>query len=190
LELKKVEDWCLARIYNRSVIDEDIKAELQIIKNKYAFKRKCRYISQDDISNIPQGEFKIVVTESNYIKKMGIDEYIGAYRGDNPLHVIKVDNTKDILLFTAQGKVFKLPVCKIPLADKGSSGVDLRILVKGFVSDIVSIMYLPQLEAISKLLVKNFIIVCTANNKIKKMDLDDFINTPPSGILYTKINDG
>lgn len=189
-ECKVREKWCLDRILDDKVVEEDIKAEMLEIKNKYNFPKKCRYMSEDEISNIPQGEFKVVVTEANYIKKLPLNEYIGTYRGDNPIHVVKTDNTKDILLFTSQGTVFKLPVHKIPISEKGSAGTDLRILVKGLISDVVSVMYLPKIEELSRLVNKNYIVVCTKYNKIKKMDLDDFVNTPPSGIIYSKLNEG
>lgn len=187
---KQTEEWALQRILDEKIVEQDIKSEMIAIKNKYNFPKKCRYVSEDEISNIPQGEFKVVVTESNYIKKLPMNEYIGTYRGDNPIHVIKADNTKDILLFTAQGKVFKLPVHKIPISEKGSMGTDLRILVKGLISDVVSVMYLPKIEEMSRLTNKHFLVMCTKYNKIKKMDLDDFVNTPPSGIIFTKLMDG
>ena len=33
-------------------------------------------------------------------------------------------------------------------------------------------------------------VVLTENNTIKKLNLEDFLNVPPSGILYTKLADG
>ena len=189
-ECKEKEKYCLDRILNESIIVEDIRNELLTFKKKYNFPNKCRYVSEDDISNIPQGEFKVVVTEANYIKKLPMGEYIGSYRGDNPVHIVKVSNTKDILLFTAQGVVYKLPVHKIPISEKGSAGVDLRILIRGLISDVVAVMYLPAIEEMSRYANKNYIITCTKYNKIKKMDLDDFVNTPPSGIIYSKLSNG
>ena len=50
-------------------------------------------------------------------------------------------------------------------------------------------LYLPTVEKLMKAPSKFFITVVTENNYIKKLDLDDFINVPPSGILYTKLND-
>lgn len=187
---QETEKWCLDRIYHASVIMDDIKAEMIDIRDKYAFKTKSRYISEDQVSNIPQGEFKVVITEANYIKKLPLNEYIGTYRGDNPVHIVKVDNTKDILLFTAQGKVFKVPVHTIPISEKGASGTDLRILVKGLVSDVIGLVYLPNLEKLAKLVNKHYLVVCTKYNKIKKLDLDDVINAPPSGIVFSKLMPG
>ena len=187
---KELEAWCMQRILDERVLENDIKQELVYFRDKYAFPTKSVYVNEDDISNIPQGDFKVVITESNYIKKLPMNEYIGTYRGDNPIHVIKVENTKDILLFTAQGKVFKLPVHKIPICEKGSAGTDLRILVKGLISDVVSVMYLPAISEMSRYVNKHFIVACSKGNKIKKMDLDDFINTPPSGIIYMNLSEG
>lgn len=183
-------EWCMERIHNEKSIEADIIEQMLYIKEKYNFKKKCIYIREEDATNIPKGEFNVVITESNYIKKLPTNEYIGTYRGDNPIHIIKADNTKDVLIFTSQGKVFKLPVSKIPIAEKGSSGVDLRILIKGLLSDVVGVLYLPHVEQMSRLVNKHYIVVSTKYNKIKKVDLDDFINVPLSGFIYTKLNDG
>lgn len=178
------------RILNESIIDKDIIEELLYFKNEYGEPRKSRIIPVDDVNNIPAGTFKIVITENNYIKKLNQNDYVGSYRGDNPKHILLVDNREEILLFTAQGRVFNCPVHKIPLCEKSSPGVDARILIKKLASDIQSVMYVPVLQDVSKRVNKHYIVAITYNGSIKKMDIEDFLTIPPSGILYTKLNEG
>ena len=44
------------------------------------------------------------------------------------------------------------------------------------------------MKEVSKLLNKHYLTVVTNNNCIKKLDVEDFLNVPPSGIIYTKLN--
>jgi len=177
-------------IIHDELILKDIIEELEVIKKKYGKPRMCKLISMNDTSAIPQGNFTIVVTENNYIKKLPQNEPVGAYRGDSPKFVLNVENTENILLFSAQGKVFKLPVHRIPITERNTTGADIRMLLKGLTSEIAAVMYEPILKDFSKLVSPHYIIVVTSNNCIKKMDLNDFITVPPSGIIYTKLNPG
>lgn len=182
--------YCENKILNEELIIQDIIEELEYYKKKYGQPRKCKVISKNDITAIPKGNFKIVITENNYIKKLQPNENIVSYKGDNPKHVINVENTENLLLFSTQGKVFKLPVHQIPVTVKNSVGCDIRILLKGLTSDIISVIYEPNLKLASKKFGKDYLVVVTANNCIKKLELGDFLTVPPSGIIYTKLNSG
>ena len=61
-------------ITNEQLIDQEIEAELLDIKAKYGKPRQSILISEAEASNIPEGEFKIVITEQNFVKKMAIEE--------------------------------------------------------------------------------------------------------------------
>ena len=180
----------LERIVDDKVIEKDIIKELEYFKKKYGSPRTCRVIPREDISSIPKGTFKLVITENNYIKKLSVDEYVGSYRGDNPKHVLIVDNTENVLLFSAQGRVFNMPVHKIPLTDKGSIGIDARIAIKNLVSDIQAVLYVPALKEIIETQRKHYITVVSHFNHIKKMDIEDFFSVPQSGLIYTKLSEG
>ena len=65
-ECKEKEEYNLSRILDESVIENDIKEELLYYKKKYNFPKKCRYVSEDDISNIPQGDFIVVIPVAIY----------------------------------------------------------------------------------------------------------------------------
>lgn len=190
VEYQTKAEECKRMILDEGLIDQVIIDELKNYKKKYAKPRVSRVISQDEATNIPKGIFKIVITENNYIKKLNKDEYVGAYRGDNPKHIILADNAEDILLFSAQGRVFNLPVSKIPLCQKGAPGVDARIMIKKLVSDIQAVMYVPTLKEVVKKLNKHYLVVVTNGNAIKKMDIEDFLTVPTSGFMYTKLAEG
>lgn len=179
----------LEKITNDDIVDKEIIEELTSFKKKYGSPRLCDVIKPRDDSDIPKGEFNIVITENNYIKKLSPNDPINSYRGDNPKFVTKVENTEYILIFDKTGKVFKFPVWKVPLCDKSALGIDIRILIKNLTSDIICMTYEPTLVELSKKTKKHFLVVVTENNCIKKLDLEDFLTVTPSGITYTRLNE-
>ena len=177
-------------ITNEKLIDREIENELLEIKAKYGKPRKSKLISEAEATNIPEGEFKVVITEQNYVKKYNVDEPIRAVKGDQPKCITIADNSKDILLFDEMGKVFRLPVSKVSFVDKNSPGMDIRMIIKKATSNIISAMYLPIIEMLANKQTKYYLVIITRGGFIKKIDLDDIINSTPSGIIYSKLNSG
>lgn len=189
----KLNDEYMMKITNDEYIIQEIVDELIDAKKKFGQPRRCKLIDKSDALDIPKGDFKIVITDRNYIKKVLPTDFVGSVKGQVPVHIVKAENTEKILLFTDMGRVYNIPVHQIPLSEKNTTGIDLTMFTKGKIpaaSKIVKVMYLPTIDKLMKAPSKFFVTVVTENNYIKKLDLDDFINVPPSGILYTKLNNG
>ena len=189
-KFREIEANCMSMIMDESKILQEIKDELKYFKQKYGCPRRCKILSQADISNIPQGIFNVVITENNFIKKLPANEPIGSYKGDRPVNVIKIENTSDLILITATGRMFRIPVHKIPISEKNSVGIDIRIMIKGISSDIVKIFDYNMVKQLADLRKKSYAVVITKNNLIKKLDLDDLLVATKSGIIMTKLNNG
>lgn len=190
-ERKKLEEQMTA--YTNAVTDDgtiiknEIVEELKMLKSKYNTPRLCTVIADKDTDNIPAGAFKIVVTERNYIRKIPDIDKVGIVRKDNPKIIIGVDNRDNLLIFDNKGKVFKLPVSKIPISDKTSAGTDVRILIRNLTADIAAVYDEEIIKKITKSENKHYLTVLTQSNTIKKLDLEDFLNVNPSGLMYSKI---
>ena len=187
--------WNDALEYQKIILDDNRIAQeldqtLEYYDKKYCGPRLCNIISESDTSNIPKGTFTLVVTENNYVRKLPQGSVVNTVRKDYPNYILEVENTENVLLFANTGKVYKLPIYKIPVTDKSNAGTDIRTLVKGLTSDICSVMYEPAIMAASKLKRKHYMVVLSAGNTIKKLDLEDFLTVPPSGIIYTRLNEG
>lgn len=179
-----------SRIVDERIIQKELEDELLALKQKYGKPRKSRVISVEEASNIPAGQFKLVITENNFIKKIQLNEPIGNLKGDSPKSVLTVENRENILIFDELGKVYKLPVHKIAFSDRNSPGIDIRMVIKNLTSNINSVFYEPMVKKLSKSNAKHFIVTLTKNGNIKKMDLDDIISATPSGIVYVKLEQG
>lgn len=191
LEISKKE--LMAHIMDDKAIENDIRQELLYIRSKYGKPRNCVIISENADSEIPKGEMIVAITEKNFVRKVPANTQIGSFRNDTLRTMIKIDNIDSILIFDEMGKVFKLPVHKIPFTDKNNNGTDIRFIIKNLTANISTII--P--ESVFKNLAskghhnnKHYVITLTNSGLIKRMDLDDFVTVPPSGILYAKIDKG
>lgn len=178
-------------MYTKLLIDEDalletIIEELEYFKKKYGSPRISKLVSSNEVSNIAQGNFRVIVTEKNFIKKLPEGSDYGRFKDDKPKFIIDGDNPESILLFDDRGKVFNLPIHHIAMSDKSSNGIDIRLLIKNCTANIVSAIYEPMIKKLA-MKPKYFMTVLTNTGLIKKMDLDDFFNIPKSGILYIKL---
>ena len=185
-----------AEMYKKAIVDEngtiiknEIDKELAEIAEKYGTPRICKVIKASEANNIPKGTFKIVITEKNYIRKIPDTDKVGVVRGDNPKFIIRVDNAENLLLFDNKGKVFKLPVFKVPVTDKSGVGTDIRILSKNLTANIIYVHYEPAIKKIIEGSRKHYIVCVTKYNVIKKLDMEDFANVNLSGLMYSKIKD-
>ena len=195
-EVKNMEDMkkeLMKHIMNDRVIENDIRQELLDIKAKYGKPRNCTVISADATSEIPKGEMIVAVTEKNFIRKVPSNVSIGSFKNDTLRTAIKIDNTDSILIFDEVGKVFKLPVHRIPFTDRSSNGIDIRFIIKSLTANINTIIPESVLKSFADRGHhdnKHYLVTLTNSGLIKRMDLDDFLTVPPSGILYAKVDTG
>ena len=187
-QLSAEEKWLEERIGDDRIVLQDVRSELVEIRKKYGTPRICKVIKVSNIGNIPEGTFKIVVTENNYIRKLTETDPVNTIKGDRPKFTMTVSNLENLLLFDNKGRVFKLPVHKIPIIAKNDPGIDIKGIVKGLTADIISVLYEPKVISLSKLKQKVYVVVLSKNNTLKKLDIQDFLNVPPSGIIYSKIS--
>lgn len=172
-----------------SLIKQDIAKELDDIVSKYGDKRLCKTVKSDNSADIPAGMFKIVITEKNFVRKLIATDKVNIIKKDNPKFIITIDNREELLLFDNKGKVYNIPVYKIPVTDKSYQGTDVRFLIRNLTADIAQVIPVNKIKAITESNIKCYMVILTKSNLIKKMDLEDFLSVNQSGLLYTKIRD-
>ena len=171
-------------IMTDGAIEQVIIDELLEIKVKYGQPRVCKLISESEVNGVTAGTFKIVLTEGNFIKKIGVNDPITKPKNDNVKFVVVGDNSRGILLFDEYGKVYNIPISKIPFADKNSNGVDIRLINKYINSKITAVVYDVIMEHYNK----GFIVTLTKDGFIKRMTTTDFLSVPTSGLVYCKLD--
>ena len=86
---------------NDELILEEIAKELIEFKAKYGKRRTNRLIKDESSSDIPAGEFRVVVTSDNKIKKLQLNDSVNNRNSAPPKIARVVDNSKNIFFFTA-----------------------------------------------------------------------------------------
>lgn len=167
-------------------VDMLIEQELLDLRKKYAEPRKCKVIK--DTGGKPSGIFRLVVTESNKMKCINLSDEITVGKGDSIKIIMDVDISEDLIVYTSNGKVYKVPLEKIPHSPKNTSGEDIRLINKNIMADIINIGYLPAVE---EAYTRKEVVVCLSKSGlIKRMLLDDFLNIALSGTTYCKLDPG
>ncbi len=164
-EASKVIDQCFHTITHPEEIDRIIIEELKAADKKFGCPRRSKFISASEAAGIPEGTFKVVLTEKGIIKKCDQSENIRELKDDRIKLNLVVDNKDNLLLFSRLGKVFKVPVNKVPFGKGASGGVDLRVLMKKYTGEGICTI-IPESVVEQELL-----------------------GVPLSGLIYTKLSD-
>lgn len=189
-ELKQSADTYYSKLVNEDELTKDIREELLRIKKQYGSPRRCKIITENEVAGIPEGRFKIVITERNYICKIDANRNgVPNFKQDKPKYMLIAENTDNLLIFDNQGKIYKLPVNSITLHDNRSNGLDIRVLIKALTSDIVTIITESSLVEYSKRINPSFYLVCLSRNGYcKKVVLDELLSVSLKGTPYMKVD--
>ena len=183
-EAQKAANHYFKMMSDEKLIDKEIIDEMLAVKAKYGKPRMSKIITKEEASAVPAGTFKVVITSGNRIRKMEPEAQITGLSGETPRCIVTADNRDNILIFGALGKVFKVPVSVIPF-----DFIDIRYIIKNLTSDSSTIIMESALKKFAEHK-HNFIYTLSRNGYIKRMDCEDFLNIPLSGIIYSKLDDG
>jgi DNA gyrase subunit A len=183
-----------------------IKEELLVLKEKFGDERRTEIIPTAEEFN-PEDFFAnddMVITISNlgYIKRTPLTEFKTQSRGgvgtkgsstrdeDFLEHMLSATMHNTMLFFTAKGKCFWQKVYEIPEGTKASKGRAIQNLINIDQDDTVK-AYINVQSLIDQEYVKNhFIVLCTKNGIMKKMDLEDFTRPRQNGIVAITVREG
>lgn len=178
----------MAYLTDDKLIEEDIVEELLRCKKMYNKPRMAKVVSKAEAEGVVAGEFRMIFTQNNFIKKLPMNENIPSFKNDAAKFIVTGENTENLVVFTETGRLFKLPISKIPFSDKRSNGIDIKLLMKNCISNVNAVIYEPIIKGFIKKLHKYYLVTLTRAGYIKKMDLDDFISGNYSGLIYAKLD--
>lgn len=177
---------------NDANIDKEIREELLYIKEKYNTPRVCKLIKSSKVSDeVPAGMMSILITDKNIIKKFPEGVSVKVNRNETIKNFIKIDNRDNLIVFDDIGKAYKIPVNNIPLSDKASDGIDIKILAKGMISAVVGVQSEENIRILDKqnqTKESTYIIVITKAGMVKKILLTELLTITNSGLLYSKVD--
>jgi len=179
-----------------------ISEELNVIKDKFAVPRRTKIIDailNYDIEETIQKESVIItVTLQGYIKRGALSNLKQQKRGgkgksgittrdeDSVVQTLSVNTHTSVLFFSTEGLVYRIKAWKIPEGSTTSKGKSLfNILPLKNHQSISSIMPFPEDESDWKNLQ---IVFATANGKVRKNSLEDFLSINSAGKIAMKLD--
>jgi len=205
VEIKKLADLIVGYkkiINSKKVLLKVISEELKTIKEKFSVPRRTKIIDavlNYDIEETIQKESVIItVTLQGYIKRGALSDVKQQKRGgkgksgittrgeDSVVKTLSVNTHTSVLFFSTEGLVYKIKAWKIPEGSSISKGKSLfNILPLKNHQSISSIMPFPEDEADWKNLQ---IVFATANGKVRKNSLEDFLSINSAGKIAMKLD--
>ena len=181
-----------------------LKDELLAMREQFATPRRTAIEEGEfshDIEDLIQREDMVVtVTNSGYIKRVPLSTYRAQRRGgkgragmrtrdeDFVAQVFVVNTHTPVLFFSSTGIVYKLKVYKLPLGSptaRGNAMINLLPLKDG--ETITTLMPLPEDEESWGEL---FVMFATAQGRVRRNRLSDFVNVMANGKIAMKLDDG
>lgn len=177
-----------------------IKEELLEIKERYGDKRRTEITETEedfeDIDMIEDEEVTITLTHNGYIKRVPIDIYKAQKRGGKGVSsittreedfvekMITSSNHAKAVFLTNHGRLYRIPVYKIPQSNRASKG-----------TNIINLIPLEPNEKITTLLSlknnpdENKLMMCTKQGIIKKTELSEFRRSTRNGLIAINLKE-
>jgi DNA gyrase subunit A len=201
--IKKTIDQLIVLLLDPKKIFATILDELNELKLKYTDPRRTQIIksslkefSEEDLE--PEESCLVTMTKSGYIKRMPVGTYRAQRRGGkgvtgmttkeaDEVSQIFSANTHDVLLiFTNQGRIFRLKVYELPQGSRQSKGQAIINLVNlSSQETIQSVLNIPKEK-----LEQGYLLMVTRQGTIKKTPLSQFANIRTTGIIAIRLDSG
>src|SRR5262252_31410 len=186
---------------NERVLRNVIVKELRAVQKEYADERRTQIVDSgveltlEDL--IADEDVVITLTHSGYVKRTPLTAYRAQRRGgsgrkgmstrseDVVSHIFIASTHSYLMVFTHEGRVYKLKVHEIPDATAAGKG-----------KAIVNLISLPSSEKIAGVIpVREFAegqyaVMVTRKGVIKKTELTEFGNIRQNGIIAMGVNEG
>jgi DNA gyrase subunit A len=185
---------------NGILVDEIIKDELNVIKNKYADDRRTKLeIDEDEIDMedlIQEEDSVITMTHFGYIKRLPADTYKSQRRGGKGiigLSTREEDFVKNlfvtsthhfIMFFTNKGRVYRLKAYEIPESGRQAKGTAIvNLLQLNGDEKVTTVIPIQEYKE------GQYLIMATRNGVVKKTDLMEYDSIRKGGLAAVTLRE-
>jgi DNA gyrase subunit A len=201
-ELEAFAEELRAILASETRLMQVIKDELVDIRNRFADPRRTNIedaVEEISILDLIEEEEQVItLSVRGYIKRMSTDEFQEQRRGGKGKRGVKsnkedaaqdifIANTKtDLLIFTTNGVMYKLPVYKIPETSRNAAGTPVINLVpidkEDSVASVLSISSFDQEDT--------DLVFCSTQGLVKRTALMEYRNVRSNGLRAYNCADG
>ena len=206
VELEKEAEDLKDKILSLSIILNErneqiniLKVRLQGLVNKYGDARRTE-LAQIEITKeekekaeiIPE-DVVVIVNNLNEVKRIPKKNFkaqhrrgVGVKTASESTRIMLATNTVDtLMIFTSEGKMYRLNVDKIPEGTNASRGVNLKTILKLDDKEIIQEIASARGEKPA-----DYVVFFTKNGLVKKTKFEEYVNTKKTtGIQAIKIKD-
>lgn len=165
---------------------KEIKTRLQNLVKKYGDARRTEIIQLDepkeetDVTFIEPEKCVVVVTEAGTIKRIPTNSFKNQRRNgkgvkaqaDITSAIIRTNTIDNLMIFSNQGKMYRLLVDNIPVGTNSSKGAQIRTLVEMAPNEEFAAMYSIYKDTDAK-----YVVFVTEKGLIKKTKLEEYAKT-------------
>ncbi|CCH53396.1 DNA gyrase, A subunit [Fibrisoma limi BUZ 3] len=183
-----------------------IKDELIDVKARYGDPRRTQINALgdgdiDDLSLIADEEMLITISHEGYVKRTPLSEYRTQGRGgvgakavvtkdeDFTEHLFTATMHNTLLIFTQKGRLYWLPVYKLPEGTRTAKGRPLANFINIESDDkvraVINVKSLDNEDYINN----NYVVMCTRQGTIKKTLLEAYSRPRQNGIIAITIDE-
>ena len=176
-----------------------LKVRLQGLVNKYGDARRTE-LAQIEVTKeekekaeiIPE-DVVIIINNLNEVKRIPKKSFkvqhrrgVGVKTASESTRIMLATNTVDtLMIFTSEGKMYRLNVDKIPEGTNASRGVNLKTILKLDDKEIIQEIASAKGEKPA-----DYVVFFTKNGLVKKTKFEEYVNTKKTtGIQAIKIKD-
>ncbi len=186
------------------MVDGIVVEELEEVRQKFADERRTEIVEDEGeiatLDMIPEEQVVVSLSHRGYVKRTSLEEYRSQGRGgvgtkgmagkeDDFLTKVRIASTHDdSLWFTSSGKVYRLPVWRLPEASRSARG-----------KAIVNLLNLAPGETVQGFLAidretfeagERYIVTMTARGKVKRTALSEYRNIRVNGLIALTLEEG
>jgi len=193
--------------YLKSILEHDgvlrgvIREELARLKEIFATPRKTEIVQDDlcgiDIEDlIPDKDVVITLSQRGYIKRTNLEHYAQQKRGgkgvfgvhtsdgDFILNFLTTSNHQSLILFTNNGRMYRMKVHQIPEGSRTAKGVHINNLLPLGRDEFVTCAL-----ALRDFMPGRYFLFVTRKGMVKRTEVEQYANCRSTGIIAVNIRD-
>ena len=200
-DLRKTVEELKALISSDELQKTELKARLHSIVEKYGDARRTQLIhieppkgAEAEIVNVEPEKCVVVMSEGGLIKRIPATSFRTQRRNgkgvktanDINAAVIRTNTIDSLMIFTNQGRMYRILVDNIPSGTNSTKGVPVQSLITMEPNETPALMYSIYRDTDAK-----YVFFATKNGTVKKTSLEEYVKTKrKTGVAAITLREG
>jgi DNA gyrase subunit A len=199
-EKEKFIAYCIEVLTNKEIRNQELISRITKLRDTYGDERRTKIIQaetskdEDETAYVEPEKCVVVMTESGLIKRVPTASFRTQRRNGKGVRtqdditsmVIRTNTIDSLMVFTDQGRMYRLLVNDIPVGNNTAKGQSVKSLIAMETDENPTVIYSIYRDTDAK-----YVLFTTKNGLVKKTSLDEYVKTKKkTGIAAINIKDG